>query len=782
MEYILTLIIATPLVATLFIFLFDDGGAKRFGRIISLIELLMVLFLWCNYDSNVVDVQFYHKFFIMESLGINYSVYVDGISLFLVILTAFIIFIACVFLKRSDDAKPFVACLLSLEGILMGLFLSSNAILFYVFWELALIPVLYMVGVWGSGNRIYIGLKFFVYTFASSLLMLMAILYMGYLCYTQIGIFSFDFFIWRSSEVIIPFETQLWLFLGFFISIMVKIPIVPLHTWLPHIYTEAPTLGSVMLSALLSKMGTFALLRFVLPIFPDACVYYMPVVSVLAVIMVVYAGIIAFKQKDIKRVIAYSSISHMGIVLLGIFSFNADGISGAIFMMVAHGITSAGLFILAGMLYYRTNTRHIADFGSVAHVMPHYAFFFALVMLSNVGLPLTIGFVGEFLSLYGFFATSPVLTALAGTTLIISASYMLYLFKNIFYNKESYINSKDSKILSSLKDLNFREYLSITPIAAAIVAFGIYPNAILNYTQVSAQQLVSSMLALSVESSSKTHLLKVNGGLIAPLNVEQFIGRDSIEFNGEEIPLNDAEKELLKQELMKELKALESKDSNNLQNLDSNILDSNDDYDIFQFKEWDFYDDFYDTQSKLDFMESKNVIASVAKQSITEEFKNKDSIKLANIESRFYHNTEYTNLDSINSRSEKSQNAMKTQNLNLENNQTKTNTRSVVGGFGGKDSMAWGGKGETSLQIQATLVPPCERVECKDSKIKENNIESSDFVNSRSETKNVDNKVDSKNFMKLVNIESRFYKNKDSIFLSPTNHPIFIEKGAKYAI
>lgn len=619
MEYILTLIIATPLVATLFIFLFDDGGAKRFGRIIALIELLAVIFLWCNYDSNLIDIQFFYSYPVIESLGINFSLFVDSISLFLVILTAFMISVAMIFLRRNDDAKPFVAALLSLEGILMGLFLSSNAIMFYVFWELALIPLLYLTGVFGSGNRIYIGLKFFVYTFASSLLMLLSILYMGYLCYTQIGIFSFDIFIWTSGNVIVPLDTQMFLFLGFFIAIMVKIPIIPLHTWLPHIYAEAPTLGSVMLSALLSKMGTFALLRFVLPVFPDSSIYYMPVISVLAVCMIIYAGVIAFKQKDIKKVIAYSSISHMGVVLLGIFSFNADGISGAIFMMVAHGVTSGALFLLCGMLYYRTNTRHIANLGGIAHSMPHFAFFFAIVMLSNVGLPLTIGFIGEFLSLYGFFATSPILAGLGGATLIISAAYMLYLFKNIFYNKESYINSKENKILSNLKDLNFREYLSITPIALVIVVFGIYPNAILNYTQVSTQQLVSSMLAQSVESSSKAHLLKVNGGLIAPLNVEQFIGTDSIESNfNDEIPLNDAEKELLKQELLKELKALDLQDSNNLRNLDSNAPLENlenlenlnpSDYDIFEFKEWDFYDDFYDSQSYLDSKDS-NILAN----------------------------------------------------------------------------------------------------------------------------------------------------------------------------
>lgn len=293
MEYLLSLIIGCPLVACLFIFMFDDSGAKRFGRIISFIELGLVIALWISYRVDIADTQFFTKIFLIPALGIDYIVFVDGISLFLIILTAFIIFLANIYLQRRDDAKPFVVCLLSLEAILMALFVSQNVLMFYTCWELALLPVLYMVGVWGSGQKIYIGLKFFVYTFASSLMMLLAILYIGYLCYEQLGYWSFDLGVWLSGDLKIPLDTQIWLFLGFFVSIAVKIPIIPLHTWLPHIYSEAPALGSVMLSALLSKMGTYALLRFVLPLFPDASVHFMPIVSVLAVIMVVYAGIIA---------------------------------------------------------------------------------------------------------------------------------------------------------------------------------------------------------------------------------------------------------------------------------------------------------------------------------------------------------------------------------------------------------------------------------------------------------------------------------------------------------
>lgn len=509
MEYLLSLIIGCPLVACLFIFMFDDGGAKRFGRIISFIELSLVVTLWVSYRSDVADSQFFTKIFLIPQLGIDYIVFVDGISLFLLVLTAFIIFLANIYLQRRDDAKPFVVCLLALEAILMALFVSQNALMFYACWELALLPVLYMVGVWGSGHKIYIGLKFFVYTFASSLMMLLAILYIGYLCYEQLGYWSFDLGIWTSGALNIPLETQIWLFLGFFVSIAVKIPIIPLHTWLPHIYSEAPALGSVMLSALLSKMGTYALLRFVLPLFPDASVHFMPIVSILAVIMVVYAGIIAFRQKDIKKVIAYSSISHMGIVVLGIFAFNNEGISGAVFMMVAHGVTSGGLFMLAGMLYYRTMTRHVDDFGGVAQVMPHFSTFFAITMLSNVGLPLTIGFVGEFLSLYGYFQTSPIVTALAGTTLIIAAIYMLYLFKNVFYGV-----MKNTQTLSALKDLNFKESFVLVVLSFVIVWLGVFPNTLLKPMQVSVQKLVGITYTLAQDEATKSHIARVNNGLV----------------------------------------------------------------------------------------------------------------------------------------------------------------------------------------------------------------------------------------------------------------------------
>lgn len=500
MEYLLSLVIFFPAFAGIFVFIIGNEPAKPYGIIVSLLELVLVLILWIFFDSNNFDMQFVNHFEIVKSIGINYSVGVDGISLFLIALNAFIIFLATIYLNQTFDKNHYVVCLLLLESILMGLFSSLNVIMFYAFWELSLLPILYIVGVWGTGDRIYAALKFFLYTFAASLLMLVGILYMGYLSFTQLGFWSFDLFDWYKLSI--PMHLQIWLFLAFFISIAVKIPIIPFHTWLPYIYSDAPAIGSLMLSAVLLKMGTYALVRFSIALFPDASFVLSFYIAILALFMIVYGGIIAFKQRDIKQVIAYSSISHMGVAILGIFSFNIEGISGSIFLMVGHGVVSGALFLLLGMLYHRIKTRDIDSFGGLASVAPHYSAFFAIVMFANVGLPLTIGFVGEFLSLLGFFKTSAIITAIAGTTLIISAVYMLYLFRNIFFGSIKDINKK-------MKDLNFREYAVLIPVVIVVVWLGIFPNTILTPMQESTKNLVQLMSNRAILSETIDHIDKV---------------------------------------------------------------------------------------------------------------------------------------------------------------------------------------------------------------------------------------------------------------------------------
>lgn len=500
MEHLLSLVIFFPAFAGIFVFIIGNEPAKPYGIIVSSLELVLVLILWLFFDSNNFDMQFVNHFEIIKSIGINYSVGVDGISLFLIALNAFIIFLATIYLNQAFDKNHYVVCLLLLESILMGLFSSLNVIMFYAFWELSLLPILYIVGVWGTGDRIYAALKFFLYTFAASLLMLVGILYMGYLCFNQLGFWSFDIIDWYKLSI--PVDLQIWLFLAFFISIAVKIPIIPFHTWLPYIYSDAPAIGSLMLSAVLLKMGTYALVRFSIALFPDASFYLSFYIAMLALFMIVYGGIIAFNQRDIKQVMAYSSISHMGIAILGIFSFNVEGISGSIFLMVGHGVVSGALFLLLGMLYDRIKSRDVNSFGGLSTVMPKYSAFFVVVMLANVGLPLTIGFIGEFLSLLGFFKTSVVITTIAGTTLIISAAYMLFLYKNIFFGAIKEVNTK-------LKDLSFREYAVLVPVVFVIVWLGVFPNVILTPMQESTKSLVQLMENRSIMEDTKNHISKV---------------------------------------------------------------------------------------------------------------------------------------------------------------------------------------------------------------------------------------------------------------------------------
>lgn len=501
MDYLLSIVILFPAFAAIFIFLMDNNTAKPFGVVIALIELILVFSLWIGFDYDTDGFQFVDNFFIVSSYGINYSVGVDGISLFLIILNAFIMFICTVYLNQPNDKNHYMVAILFLESILMGLFSSLNILFFYAFWELSLLPVLYIVGVWGTGNRIYAALKFFLYTFAASLIMLLGILYIGYLSYTQLGYWSFELLTWYN--IVIPTDIQIWLFLAFFISIAVKIPIIPFHTWLPYIYADAPAIGSVVLSAILLKMGTYALVRFSLVLFPDASYVLNIYISILALFMIIYGGIIAFKQRDVKEVVAYSSISHMGIAILGIFSFNSEGIGGSVFLMVGHGIVSGGLFFLVGMIYHRFKSRNINDFGGISSVMPNYSAFFALVMFANVGLPLTIGFPGEFLSLLGFFKTSPVITLIAGTTIIISAIYMLYLYKNIFFGEVK------NKIILGVKDLNAREFVVLVPIAFIIIALGIFPNIILKPMERSLEKLILVMEIRSNEFKTVQHINNV---------------------------------------------------------------------------------------------------------------------------------------------------------------------------------------------------------------------------------------------------------------------------------
>ncbi|MGN8526472.1 NADH-quinone oxidoreductase subunit M [Helicobacter pylori] len=480
--HLLSVVIFFPMLSALLAFFMSDQASRAYAIVIALIELLLVLLLWHGFDIQTAGMQFEEMKELVYQIGVNYHVGVDGIALFLLLLNAIVVLLSVIYVK--ERRKDFAICLLLLEGILMGVFSSLNVIFFYAFWEISLLPVLYLIGRFGRNHKIYSGMEFFLYTFLASLCMLLGILYIGHDYANNYGMMSFDILDWYQLNFSSGVKT--WLFVAFLIGIAVKIPLFPLHTWLPYAYSNAPTLGSVMLSALLSKMGTYALLRFLLPLFPELSEIYLTPIAIAALCMIIYGGFLAYAQKDLKTLIAYSSFSHMGVVVLGVFSFNVEGISGAVFMMFAHGIIVMGLFLLAGVLEERASSLEIARFGSIAKSAPVFAAFFMIVLMANVGMPLSIGFVGEFLSLLGFFATYPLLAIIAGTSIILSAIYMLTSYKDVFFGNLKAGNNQ----ISVFEDLNAREVGVLSVILALILILGIYPKVLLKPIEQGSKQLL----------------------------------------------------------------------------------------------------------------------------------------------------------------------------------------------------------------------------------------------------------------------------------------------------
>lgn len=502
MEHLLNIILFLPALSTLLMFgkIMDSNALKYYAIAISAIEFLLCLLLWFLFDSTNPSFQFVTILKITS--GINYYIGIDGISLFLVILSAFITLLCVIFLHGVESMKNFLITLLFLESIMIGAFVSLNVILFYVFWEISLIPMLYIIGAWGSGERIYASIKFFLYTFCASLIMLFGILYFAYLYYEASGgVWSFDLVDWYMLQM--DLNLQRILFVAFFIGIAIKVPMFPLHTWLPYAHGQAPTVGSVILAAILLKMGTYAFVRLLLPLFPDASVFFITPIAILCVIMVIYTALIAFAQNDMKQVIAYSSISHMGIIVLGTFALNAEGISGSVFLMLSHGIISGALFMMVGILYDRTHTKIIAQYGGIAKNMPKFTLLFAILLMGSVGLPLTMGFVGEFLSLLGFFNVNKIFALLAGSGIILGAIYMLNLFRCVFLNKQK---PQNTTIYKALCDINLREAFAIIPLVLIVIWLGIYPKAILSSIDVSAKHLISFMSQKAIIDENKIFL------------------------------------------------------------------------------------------------------------------------------------------------------------------------------------------------------------------------------------------------------------------------------------
>jgi NADH-quinone oxidoreductase subunit M len=515
---LLTLLVLVPLVGAIAVLLLGraraggdsasrDDLVRQTALAVSLIAFVISLIVWWTFDPASADYQFVERHTWLPDFGISYHVGIDGISLLLVVLTTFLtpISLLCSWQSIERRVREFSFFILALEAAMIGVFISLDLFLFYLFWDAMLIPMYFLIGVWGYDRRVYASIKFILYTMAGSVLMLVAIIWLAYYHQTAVGIPSFDLVDLYALNV--PPALQMWPFLAFTVAFAIKVPLFPFHTWLPDAHVEAPTAGSVILAGVLLKMGTYGLLRFSFPLFPHAAQLAAPYLATLAVIGIVYGALVAMVQPDMKKLVAYSSVSHLGFVVLGLTALNVNGVQGSVYQMVAHGISTGGLFLIVGMLSDRRHTRLIAEYGGLKAVMPRLVAAFFLITLASVALPGMNGFIGEFLILIGAFGSpllhpSGVYTAVATTGVILSAVYMLWMFQRVNYGPVS--NAKNR----GLRDLSVREWFVIGPVCAVAIFMGVAPGVFLK----------------PIEPSVKRVVEKVTGSAAAPVNARDIRG------------------------------------------------------------------------------------------------------------------------------------------------------------------------------------------------------------------------------------------------------------------
>ena len=492
-DSLLSAIVLTPGVVGL-ILLATPREAARLQRWVSLLASLATLALaavaWSRFDPANASFQFVEARSWLPSVGIAYRLGMDGISLVLVLLTALlqpIVFIAS-WRSIHDKVKGYVVAMLLLETGVLGAFLATDLFLFYVFWELMLIPMYFIIGVWGGERRVYAAVKFVLFTLAGSLLMLVAIIYLSFAFHSQTGVWSFAYDDMLRAAVPIGqgfwHSPQMLLFAAFALAFAIKVPVFPLHTWLPDAHTEAPTGGSIILAGVLLKLGTYGLLRFNRPLFPEAWQRATPLFLTLAVIGIVYGALVAWAQKDMKKLVAYSSVTHMGFIVLGLFAGTMTSTQGALLQMVNHGLSTGALFLLVGVVYDRRHTRMIEDFGGLAAVMPLYTGAFLLATMSSIGLPGLNGFVGEFLILTGAFPLHPAVVAVAAIGIVLGAVYMLSLVRRVFWNPLAIEENR------TLPDLSWREALAFAPLAFFMVWIGVHPGTFLSLSEAAVRRLI----------------------------------------------------------------------------------------------------------------------------------------------------------------------------------------------------------------------------------------------------------------------------------------------------
>ncbi|HWW87264.1 MAG TPA: NADH-quinone oxidoreductase subunit M [Vicinamibacterales bacterium] len=500
---ILTSIVALPAVGALVLVALSGGAVspvdpgdaadrqraliRNVALVVATLVFAETLLLWSRFDVTSADFQFVERHAWIPAFGISYFVGVDGISLFLIVLTGFLTPLALLssWSSVTRHTRAFCVFVLLLESAMLGVFVSLDLFLFYVFWDAMLVPMYFLIGIWGYERRIYAAVKFILYTMAGSVLMLLAILGLAYLHSTTTGSYTFDLL--RLYELRVPPQLQTWFFLAFALAFAIKVPLFPFHTWLPDAHVEAPTAGSVILAGVLLKMGTYGFVRFAFPLFPEAASFFAPYLGGLAVIGIIYGALVAMVQPDMKKLVAYSSVSHLGFVVLGISAMNTQGVQGAVYQMLNHGVSTGGLFLIVGMLSDRRHTRLISEFGGLKRVAPHLVAAFLIVTLSSIGLPGLNGFVGEFLILLGAFRADPRLAAFAASGVVLSATYMLWMFQRVNYGPVSNEHNK------TLGDLVPREWTILVPVIAAAVLMGVLPNIFLRPIEPSVDRMLNQV-------------------------------------------------------------------------------------------------------------------------------------------------------------------------------------------------------------------------------------------------------------------------------------------------
>ncbi|HBO91213.1 MAG TPA: NADH-quinone oxidoreductase subunit M [Acidobacteria bacterium] len=489
---LLSLILLVPLVGAIILLFVDrrrDDTIRWIANIVASLGFLVSLPLWFWYDSANPDWQFVERAPWIPSIGAEYFLGVDGFSSLLVLLTTLMGMIAILssWTAITERVKEYYIFLLLLQTGMIGAFITLDFLLFFLFWEVMLVPMYFLIGIWGSDNRLYSAIKFFLYTLVGSVVMLLGILAVYFYQYSVTGVYTFD--VTQFHELNMPVDLQWWVFLAFFLGFAVKVPMFPFHTWLPDAHTDAPTAGSVILAAVLLKMGTYGFIRFSLPILPDATVSFVPLIAGLSIVGIIYGALVALSQSDWKRLVAYSSVSHMGLVMLGMFALTPVGITGSIIQQINHGISTGALFLIVGIVYERRHTREISEYGGLSKTMPVYAAVFLIMTMSSIGLPTLNGFIGEILILQGIFVVSKWWAAVAATGIVLGAAYMLWLYQRTMFG------TIDNPKNEGLADLNVRELATFVPLIILAVWIGLYPSPFLRRLETSVERVMTRVNA-----------------------------------------------------------------------------------------------------------------------------------------------------------------------------------------------------------------------------------------------------------------------------------------------